>query len=166
MARRVRYPTWPPEPPSSTAPAYATAVILGLCSVLTLVVALIGWDGRTHNLKALVIIPGMAFSGDVTGNVDFAITTSMIIMGVVALLAVLVAARLGFARIAAGIVGGLVTAYYVYAVIKFAVDGAPGEFLLPVIMCLLLWLLATILAFLPLTGDAMRFTELPGHAQW
>ncbi|MFD1050157.1 hypothetical protein ACFQ1S_33860, partial [Kibdelosporangium lantanae] len=97
-----------------------TAALLAMCSVLTLVVALVGWDGTTHNVKVLVAIPGMAFSSDVTGNVDFAITASMIIMGVVALFAVLVASRLEFGRIVGGIVAALVTAYFIYAVIKLA----------------------------------------------
>jgi hypothetical protein len=84
----------------------------------------------------------------------------------VALLAVLVAARLGFGRVLAGVVGGIVVAYFIYAVIKLAADGAPGEFLLPVIMSLLLWLVATVMAFLPVTAEAMRRTELPGQAWW
>jgi hypothetical protein len=165
----MAYPGWPqpPERPS-TAPAYVTAVLLAMCSVLTLIVALIGWDGTTRNFKVLAAIPGMAFSEDVTGNVDFAITASMIIMGFVALFAVLVAARLEFGRIIAGIVAGIVMAYFLYAVIKFAVDGAPGEFLFPVIMSLLLWLITTIMAFLPVTRQAMRRPDRqpPGQPWW
>jgi hypothetical protein len=150
------------QPKPSTAPAYASAVVFAMCSVLTLVVALISWNGRTSNYKALVAVPGMAFSKDITGNVDFAITASMIIMGVVALLTLLLAVRLEFARVLVGIVGGIVVLYFAYALVKLLIDEAPGAFVTPVLLSFLLWLVADVLVFLPVTKRAMRRPS----AQW
>jgi hypothetical protein len=159
-------PGWPgygPPPKPSTAPAYATALLFTMCSVLTLVVALLSWDGTTHNFKVLVSVPGMAFTKDITGNVDFAITFSMITMGVVALLAALLAARLAFARILLGIIGGILVLYFVYALVKLLVDGAGGELVTPLLLSLLLWLVAEVLVLLPVTKQAMRRRP---SAQW
>ncbi len=145
----------------SNAMAYASAILFGMCSVLTLVVALISWDGRTRNVNVLVSVPGMAFSRDITGNVDFAITVSMIIMGVTALLALLRAFRLWLARVLLGVVGGIVVLYFVYALIKLVADGG-GDYAAPLVLSLLLWLVAEVMTLLPLTKQAMR---QPGVAQ-
>jgi hypothetical protein len=133
-----------------------------MCSVLTLVVALLSWDGTTRNYKVLVSVPGMAFSEDLTGNVDFAITFSMIVMGVVALLTVLLAARLAFARVLLAIIGGIVVLYFIYALIKLLVEGG-GSLAGPIALSLALWLVAEVMVLLPATKQAMRRTGAP---QW
>jgi hypothetical protein len=148
---------YPPQAKPSTAMAYASAIVFAMCSVLTLVVAVLCWHGTYRNANVVVAVPGMAFSEDLTGNVDFAITASMITMGVVALLALLLAFRLAFARIVLGVIGGIVVLYFLYALIKLVADGG-GDYAAPVVMSLLLWLLAEVLTLLPLTKHAMRRT--------
>jgi hypothetical protein len=64
-------------------------------------------------------------------------------------------ARLDFVRWILGFIGGLVTVYYVYAIIKLLADGG-GEFIAMVLVSFLVWTAATVLVLLPATGRAMR----------
>jgi hypothetical protein len=151
------YPSYPypPQQKPSNAMAYASALVFAMCSVLTLTVALLSWDGTTRNINVLVSVPGFAFTEDFTGNVDFAITFSMIMMGVVALLALLLALRLQFARVLLAVLGGIMVLYFIYWLIKMLIDGG-GDYAAPVVMSLLLWLVAEVMTLLPLTSQAMR----------
>jgi hypothetical protein len=157
------YQPYGPPPPGhgpygqrpSTALAYVTAVVFVLGGVLALVLAIMGWDGTSTNLDMIVALVGLAFSEDVTGNVDFAIAASMTVGCTALTFGLLMFARLEFVRWILAIVGALVTAYYVYATIKLLSDGG-GEFIAMVLVSLVLWLVGTVLAVLPATGRAMR----------
>jgi hypothetical protein len=144
-----------PSGPASTVLAYVTAGLFMACGVLSLVCAVVSWDGRTDATGVLAAVIGIVFSGETTGNVDFGISVTMTVACTTLTFALVLLARLGFVRWILGGVGALVTVYYVYAVIYLlAHDGAAVVGL--VIAALLLWLAATIVAFLPATGQAMR----------
>ncbi|CAM3677603.1 hypothetical protein KIPE111705_20100 [Kibdelosporangium persicum] len=154
-------PGWP-QPPyggyaprHNTAPAYIAAALFFLCAVFSLVVSIISWDGTTTSVEAVISVPGMAFAEDVTGNVDFGIATGISVACTFALFAILLAARLAFARWILVVLGAVVVLYYIYAVIRVLVDGG-GEFIAALALSLVLWLLAEIVVLLPAVGEAMR----------
>jgi hypothetical protein len=144
----------PPSTPSKV-PAYVGALLFGMCAVFSLVVSIISWDGTSRNVAVVLAVPGMAFSEDFTGNVDFAITTGMIVGCSVPLLAILLALRLSLARWLLVVVGGILVLYYLYAVIKLLADGG-GEYVASLALSLVLWLVAEVVVLLPATGQAMR----------
>ncbi|MFL6142808.1 MAG: hypothetical protein ACJ72N_13185 [Labedaea sp.] len=145
-----------PQRPPSTAPAYLTAVLFLACGAMTLVFALVSWDGTADNQDILAAVVGVVFSGDLTGNVDFAISAAMTVAcSTLFFAAILLLTRLGFLRWVLAVIGGIVTAYYLYAVIYLLTHHAAGVMGL-VSVALLLWLGATVLAVLPVTGRAMR----------
>jgi uncharacterized membrane protein YfcA len=151
-----------PPPRPSPALAYLTAALFLACGALSLVLAIISWDGTTDTPEALVATIGAAFSDDVTGNVDFAIATTMTVACTTITFALVQLARLDFVRWILAVIGGIVTAYYVYAVIYLlSHDGA--EVIALVIVAFLLWLAATVVAVLPATGRAMRRRQQPGY---
>lgn len=139
----------------NNAMAYVCAGLFLICGVLALVTAIIGWDGTADNIDMLVALVGAMFSEDVTGNLDFAISVTMSVACSTLTFALVLFARLDFVRWLLGFIGGLVTVYYVYAVIKLLADGG-GEFIAMVLVSLLLWAAATVLVLLPVTGRAMR----------
>ena len=149
------YGYFQPQRPPSTVPAYLTAVLFLICGAMTLVFALISWDGTTGNQDILAAVVGVVLSGDLTGNVDFAISASMTVACTTITFAVILLARLGFARWVLAAIGGIVTAYYLYALIYLLTHHAASVIGL-VVVALLLWLGATVLAVLPVTGRAMR----------
>lgn len=156
----MNYPAWPPQhayapPRPSHAPAYITAALYGVCSIFALVVTLISWDGKSTSVEAVLTVPGMLLSEDITGNVDFGISMGMSVACTFALFAILLAARLSLARWLSAILGGLVVAYYLYAVIKVIADGG-GKFVAALVLTLVLWLIAEILVFLPAVANSMR----------
>jgi uncharacterized membrane protein len=103
----------------------------------------------------LVALIGLAFSDDLTGNVDFAVAATMTAACSTLTFALALFARLDFLRWLLAFVGGVVTVYYVYAIIKTLADGG-GEFIAMIIVSFLLWAAATVVVLLPATGRAMR----------
>jgi hypothetical protein len=154
-------PGWPQPgyggyaPRPSNAPAYVAAALFAVCAVFSLVVSIISWDGTTRTVEALIAVPGMMFSEDITGNVDFAISTGISVTCTFALLAVLLACRLAFARWLLVALGGIVVLYYLYAVVKVLADGG-GEFIAALALSLVLWLIAEVMVLLPAVAKAMR----------
>lgn len=152
------YPGYgPPQAygPPSTALAYISALLFIVCGALALVATIIGWDGSAESPDLVIAIPGLAFSDDITGNVDFAISTGMTVACTTLTFAVLLLFRLDFVRWVLGVVGALVTVYYVYAIIKLLSDGG-GRYVAMVIVSFALWAAATVVVLLAATGRAMR----------
>jgi hypothetical protein len=148
------YPPYGPGRPS-TAFAYVTAIVFIVCGAISLMLAIVGWDGTADSLTMLTALVGAAFTEETTGNVDFAISVTMSVACTTLLFAALLFARLEFARWILAIVGALTTAYYLYAIIwVLSHDG--GEYIAMVLVSWLLWLVGTVLAILPATGRAMR----------
>ena len=156
-------PGYGPYGRPSTALAYVTAIVFVICGGLALVTAIIGWDGTSDSLTMLVSLVGFAFSDDITSNLDFAISVTMSVACTTLTFALLLFARLGFVRWILVVVGALVSAYYIYAVIwVFSNDG--GEYIAMVLVSFALWVVATVLAVLPATGRAMRRRQPAGPA--
>jgi hypothetical protein len=141
--------------PPSTALAYVSALLFLICGILALVIAIIGFDGSSDNVDMLVALVGLAFSDDLTGNIDFAVSATMTVACSTLTFALALFARLDFLRWLLGFIGGVVTVYYVYALIKTLSDGG-GEFIAMIIVSFLLWTAATVVVLLPATGRAMR----------
>jgi hypothetical protein len=148
------YGYYPPGKPS-LAPAYIAAALFVVVCGLSMTFAFISWDGTTDNAHVLAAVIGIAFSEDLTGNVDFAITTSMITAGVTLLFALLFFARLEPVRWILAIIGGIVTAYYIYALI-WLVSHDAAKYIGLAALAFLLWLSATIITLLPATSRVMR----------
>jgi hypothetical protein len=161
-------PGWPQPayggyaPRPSNAPAYIAAALFAACAVFSLVVSIISWDGTSRTVEAVIAVPGMAFSDDITGNVDFGISTGISVACTFTLLALLLACRLGFARWLLVVLGGLLVLYYLYAVIKLLADGG-GEFVAALALSLVLWLIAEVMVLLPAVGNAMRGSRAAVH---
>lgn len=150
------YGPYPPQRPS-TALAYITAIMFVVCGALALILAIVGWGGADlDNIKMVVAMPGLAFSDDLTGNVDFAVSFTMTVACTTLTFALVLFARQEFARWILAVVGALVTVYYVYAIIDILSTDGGGELIAMPLVSWLLWLGATVLAVLPATGRAMR----------
>lgn len=152
------YPGYGPpgyQGPPGTAMAYVSAVLFLVCGILALITAIVGWDGESSNVDMLVALVGAAFSDDVTGNIDFAVSVTMSVACSALVFALVLFARLDFVRWLLGVIGGVVTVYYLYAIIKLLADGG-GEFIAMVLVSFLLWTAATVVVLLPATGRAMR----------
>jgi hypothetical protein len=164
------YPPYGPPPPGygpygvgrpSTALAHVTAIVFVVCGALALILAIVGWNGTSDSTEMLLALVGAAFTEELTGNVDFAISATMTVACTTLLFALVLFARLEFTRWILAIVGALTTAYYVYAIIwVLSHDG--GEYIAMVLVSWLLWLAATVLAVLPATGRAMRRRQPAG----
>jgi hypothetical protein len=141
--------------PPSNALAYVSAGVFLICGVLALVTAIIGWDGTSDNVDMVVAMVGAAFSGDITGNGDFAVSTSMSVACSTLTFALLLFTRLDVFRWLLAFIGALVTVYYLYAIIKLLSDGG-GRFIAMILVSFLAWTAATVLVLLPATGRAMR----------
>jgi hypothetical protein len=115
-------------------------------------------ERQRHLARALV---GAAFTDDLTGNVDFAISASMTVACTSILFGLVMFARLEAIRWLLAVVGALMTVYYVYAII-WILSNDGGEFIAMVLVSWLLWLAATVVAVLPVTGRAMRRRQRPG----
>jgi hypothetical protein len=146
-----------PPPPGRPTPAlaYGAAALFLLGAVLVFTFAGISWNGKNDNAHVLAAVFGLAFSDDLTGNVDFAITASMFVGGFTTLFALLLFARLEPIRWILAVIGGLVSAYYLYALIWLLSEDA-AKYMGLTALCFVLWLGATILTLLPATGRAMR----------
>jgi hypothetical protein len=135
-----------------------TAGLFIVCGVLSLVIAIVSWDGTTDAGSVLAAVIGIVFAEETTGNVDFGISATMTVACTTLTFALIALARLDFMRWILGVLGAIVAAYYVYAVIwLLSHDG--GSVIGLAIGALLLWLVATVVAFLPATGRAMRGAE-------
>lgn len=159
------YPPYGPPPPGygpygyggppSTALAYVTAIVFMVCGGLALMLAIIGWNGSSDNPDMMVALIGIAFSDDLTGNADFAISTTMSVACTVLTFGLAMFSRVEFVRWVLAVVGGIVTVYYIYAII-WVLSNDGGEFIAMALVSWLLWLGATVVAVLPQTGRAMR----------
>lgn len=149
--------------PPGNAMAYVCAVLFLVCGVLALITAIVSWDGSTDNVDLLVATIGAAFSGEVTGNIDFAVSVTMTVACSTLVFALVLFARLDFVRWILAFIGGVVTIYYVYAIIKILSDGG-GEFIAMILVSFVLWAAATVLVLLPATGRAMRGGQSPARS--
>ncbi|WP_280254813.1 hypothetical protein [Nocardia wallacei] len=163
------YPSPPPgypQPVATAVPAVCAGLLFGLCSVLCFVFAVPGFDGaKVSSMTRLMALIGQAFSEHTTRNIDFGVSVTMTIGGITALLAVLLICRLGFARWLLIVLSVLVAAYYIYALVRLADLGAPSKFYTWIVVALIGWTSAGILAALPATGRAMRGYR-PPVARW
>jgi hypothetical protein len=153
------HPGYGPPSPGSPSPAlaYVSAVVFLICGILALVTAIVGWDGQPSldTIDIVVAMIGAAFSEEITGNVDFAVSVTMSVACSTIVFALVLFARLDFVRWLLGFIGGLVTVYYVYAMIKLLSNDG-GEFIAMILVSLLAWAAATVLVLLPATGRGMR----------
>lgn len=149
----LRYPA-PARRSANALPAYVAGALFVVCAVQSLVYAVVSWDG-SGNLRVLAAVIGIVYSGRITGNVDFGISMTMSVACTTLTFALILLARLAFARWLLAGVGGAVVAYYAVAVIYLVVHGATGLVALPV-LALLTWSAATTVALLPATARAMR----------
>jgi hypothetical protein len=163
------YPPYGYGPPSP-ALAYVTAVAFVVLGLLSLMFAINGWDGTSDNGTLMAALVGVAFTEDLTGNVDFAISATMSVACSAILFGLALFARLEFVRWILAVLGVLVTVYYLYAIIWILSNDA-GKVVGMALVSWVLWLAATVLAVLPATGRAMRgraqapFPPQPGHPQ-
>ncbi|KOV82293.1 hypothetical protein [Nocardia sp. NRRL S-836] len=111
--------------------------------------------GIRQTPEAAVALLGLALPRSVIGNGDPAIVATYVAGGVVLLFAVLLFARLGFARWVLAALGFVITAYYVFVVVRMATTYVSSFLVVPVI-ALLLWLTAVVVSVLPVVGRAMR----------
>jgi hypothetical protein len=148
------YGQYPPPRPS-TAFAYVSAGLFLICGLLALLTAIVGWSGSSANPDLMAAVVGIAFTEDVTGNIDFGISMGMTVACTTITFALLLFARLDFVRWILGFVGALVTVYFVYAMI-WLVSNDAGEVVAMPLVSFLLWTAATVVVLIPQTGRAMR----------
>lgn len=156
-------PYGPPPPgygpygygPPSPALGYITAIAFIVLGGLALMLAIIGWDGTSDNGTMIAALIGVAFTDDLTGNVDFAIATTMSVACSSVLFGLVMFSRLEFVRWILAVIGALVTMYYLYAIIWILTNDG-GKVIAMVLVSWVLWLAATVVAVLPATGRAMR----------
>jgi hypothetical protein len=132
-----------------------------VCGALALITAIVGWSGDSDNAEMLAGLVGVAFTDDITGNIDFAISATMTVACTTLTFALIQFSRLEFVRWVLAVVGALVTAYYIYAII-WLLSNDGGEVIAMPLVSWLLWLGATVLAVLPATGRAMRRRQPAG----
>jgi hypothetical protein len=126
--------------------------VLGLLSIM---LAVNGWDGTSDNGTLMLALVGAAFTEDATGNVDFAISATMAVACSAVLFGLVMFTRLEWVRWVLAVLGGLTTLYYLYAII-WVLSNDAGKYVGMVLVCWVLWLAATVVAVLPATGRAMR----------
>jgi hypothetical protein len=132
--------------------------------------AIVGWDGSADNASMIAGLVGVAFTEDLTGNVDFAISATMSVACSAILFGLAMFSRLEFLRWVLAVIGSLVTVYYLYAII-WILSNDGGEVIAMALVSWVLWLAATVVAVLPATGRAMRkrgpapFPPQPGYPQ-
>ncbi|MCG5220087.1 hypothetical protein [Streptosporangium sp. KLBMP 9127] len=136
-------------------PVYIAVLLFGLCAVVSFIFAIITWDGTSRNLEVTTAVIGMAVTHYITGNIDFAISATLTVACTVALFAVLLAFRLGFARWVLAFVGGVVIAYYLYALLYVLINGG-GGFVVLLALSLVLWISAVVTVLLPAVGRGLR----------
>jgi hypothetical protein len=149
------YPPYGYGRPPSPALGYITAILFIVCGALALMLAITGWSGSSENPDMTAALVGIAFSEDITGNVDFAISATMTVACTSLTFGLAMFSRVEFIRWVLAVVGGIVTVYYIYGMIWLLTNDA-GEYIAMALVSWLLWLAATVVAVLPQTGRAMR----------
>lgn len=164
------YQPYGPPPPGygpygygrpSPALGYVTAIAFVVLGLLSLMFAFNGWDGTSDNGTLMAALVGVAFTEDLTGNVDFAISATMSVGCTAILFGLVMFTRLEWVRWVLAVVGGLVTVYYLYAIV-WILSNDGGKVIGMALVSWVLWLAATVVAALPATGRAMR--KRPGQA--
>lgn len=147
-------PRFVAPPVVNPVPAFASAALFLACAIQSFVFAFSTWgsESNPHLLAALV---GIIFSGDITGNSDFAISATMTVACSTTTFALALFARLNFVRWILVAIGTLVTVYYFFALLYIAANGGARVVAVPTV-ALLLWAAATTVALLPATAQAMR----------
>ncbi|MEU7528591.1 hypothetical protein AB0A74_22865 [Saccharothrix sp. NPDC042600] len=158
-------PGMPPQYPAAPrGPSAAAAVVAGLLFlpivIYTFVAAVLSWEGKPPSIHIGASVLGAAVSGHITRNMDFAITISMIVASLVLVLALVQVFRVPGVRWGLVALGAVCTVYYTYATIRILAHGA-SEFVVMPLVCVLLWLVPTIVAALPAVGRASRRTGPP-----
>lgn len=167
-------PYGPPPPgygpygyrPPSPALGYVTAIAFIVLGALSLMLAINGWSGTSDNVTLLVALVGAAFTEELTGNGDFAISVTMTVACSSLVFGLAMFARLEFLRWLLAVIGALMTLYYLYAIIWILTNDG-GEFIAMTLVAWILWFAATVLVVLPATGRAMRRRQppQPGYPQ-
>jgi hypothetical protein len=135
-------------------PLYAACGVFTACALVSLVFALVNWSGD-GSARSLAGVIGIVLSGRITGNIDFGISATMTVACTTFTLALLLLARLAFARWALVLIGAVVAVYYLYAVGYLVSHDAAGLAGVPAVAALM-WGGATVLAALPPTTRALR----------
>jgi hypothetical protein len=138
----------------SPIPAYVTAMLFFGCGLLSLLCAIVSWDGG-GNPYVLAAVIGLVYTARVTGNIDFGISLTMSVACTTLTFAAILLARLDLARWFLAGLGVLVATYYAAAVVALTVRGGFQMVGLPVFM-MCLWSAAAVMAVLPFTARAMR----------
>ncbi|MCT2586699.1 hypothetical protein [Actinophytocola gossypii] len=139
-----------------TAPAYLAAGLFLLAGILALVTAIVGMSGdSSDNPDLMAALIGLAFSGDLTGNRDFAISFTMSVACTTITFALLLFTRMEWVRWVLAFVGAITVLYYIYGIIWLLSHDA-GEVIAMVVVSWLLWTAATVVVLLPHTRRAMR----------
>jgi hypothetical protein len=147
-------PPYGPQRPS-TAIAYVCVVLFLLCGAFALIGAIVGWDGSSDSADMMASLIGIAFTEDLTGNVDFAISTSLSVACTTLIFALVLISRLEFVRWVLGFVGAVTSVYYIYAIIWLLSNDGEEVIAVP-LLAWVLWTGATVLVLLPQTRRAMR----------
>ena len=157
-------PSYGQRPPS-TAVAYVCVALFLVCGVFALIGAILGWDGESDSPDMLATIIGIAFTEDITGNIDFAIALSMSVACTTLTFALVLIARLEFVRWILGFVGAVTSLYYIYAIIWLLSNNGEDVVVLPLVAWLL-WTGATVLVLLPMTQRAMRSYQRKAYGHY
>lgn len=153
------------SPPVSSAPALWSSMLFGLCALLCFVFAIPGFDGpKVSTGTRLAALIGQMFSEYTTRNIDFGVSVTITVGCTTALLAVLVGCRFGIARWILVGLSTVVALYYVYALVRMVDLDVPARFYPWIVVALMSWTSAAIVAALPVTGRAMRGYRPP--ATW
>lgn len=155
-----------PQPAASAVPAVCAGLLFGLCSVLCFVFAGSYYVGAAISSgPRLAGLVGQALFHHTGLSVDLAVYLTFAVGGITALLAVLLMCRLGFARWLLIVLSALIVVYYVYALVRMVDLDAPSKFYTWIVVALIGWTSAALLAVLPATGRAMRGYR-PPPARW
>jgi hypothetical protein len=134
-------------------PIYLSAVLFLACSALSFILAFANWDGSQGSAAVIGALPGLSFSGDISGNIDFAISATMTVACSTAAFAVLQMFRLAFARWILVVIGAVVVIAYIYQLVDL-LSNEGGDFIGLLILALALWIAAVVVAVLPVTNRA------------
>lgn len=158
------YQPYAPQRAATAMPIYLSAGLFLVCSVLSFIVAFGSWDGLASASPTVgLALVGLAFSDNLTGNADFAISVTMTVACSTLVFAAIQMFRLAFARWVLVGIGGAVAVYYMYAMIKVMGEGG-GSYVGLIIVALLLWIAAVVVALLPITSRALAaFAFRPGQ---
>jgi hypothetical protein len=140
----------------SRKPIHVSAGLFIACALLSLIPAFSGLGDITpaSNFTALAALIPIAFSSNFS-NIDVATAITMSIAWGTLVLAVALVLRFAFARWILVGIGGLVSFYYIYALIDLTGQGA-GEYVGLILVAMVLWIMAVTTAVLPGTTRAMN----------